>query len=336
MTSSAVRIGITGVGAVLAEQEVSTTQVQARVCATSGLDLPEGLFEQLTGIRTRRMALDHEYASTFAIQAGQDALKDAGLIPDEIDLLLYASASRDIVEPATGHIVQAELGTRAHCLDVTNACNSFLNGIDLARSMLLAGRARRALVVTGETPTRAARWQVDSIEQARASFAGYTFGDGGAAVVLEQVEQGGIVDVDAVAHSEHWEVGGVFGGGSRHPRGEEHTYFTGDGRLLREQFERVGADIVERTWQRTGMGWDDVKHVLVHQVTVPYLERFVAVTGAPPDKLIPIVESLGNLASASLGVQLARVHADLGPGERVLLVGLGGGISLMTMVLEGS
>lgn len=330
------RIGITGVGTALPAQEVTTADLQARVVAASGLDLADGLFEQMTGIRTRRVARDDEHASTFAVRAGRQALADAGVTVDDVDLLLFASATRDIVEPATAHIVQAELGTSAHCLDVTNACNSFLNGMDLARTMLIAGRATRALVVTGETPTRVVRWQVADLDQLLASMAGYTFGDGGAAVVLERVERGGIVDVDAVAHSEHWDVGGVFGGGSRHPRGDEHTYFTGDGRALRTVFEKVGPEVVERCLSRNGLDWADVKHVLVHQVTAPYLRRFVEVTGAPEESLVRTVETLGNLASATLGVQLARVHADLLPGERVVLVGLGGGVSLMTMVLEGS
>jgi 3-oxoacyl-[acyl-carrier-protein] synthase-3 len=76
--------------------------------------------------------------------------------------------------------------------------------------------------------------------------------------------------------------------------------------------------------------------VLVHQVTVPYLERFVAVTGVPRDKLEVTVGDLGNVASASIGVQLGRVRPDLDPGDRVLMIGLGGGVSLMTMVWEVS
>jgi 3-oxoacyl-[acyl-carrier-protein] synthase-3 len=102
------------------------------------------------------------------------------------------------------------------------------------------------------------------------------------------------------------EIGGVFGGGSRHPRGDEHTYFSGDGRALRTVFEKVGGEVVDDCLERTGLGWDDFRHVLVHQVTVPYVERFLEVTGCPEGKLVRTVETLGNLASASLGVQLAR------------------------------
>ena len=261
-------------------------------------------------------------------------LADTGTDPRDLDLLLFASATRDMTEPATAHVVQAALGSRAHALDVTNACNSFLNGIDLARSMILAGRARKALVVTGETPTRAMRPRLRSLTEARTAFAGYTFGDAGAAVLVEPVATGGILDVDSETHSEHWAVGGIFGGGSRHPRSEEHTYFSGDGRQLREVFERIGAGLIERVSARTGWGWDDYARVLVHQVTLPYLEQFVAVTGVPRDKLEVTVGELGNMASASIGVQLGRVHPDLNPGDRVLMVGLGGGVSLMTMVWE--
>jgi 3-oxoacyl-[acyl-carrier-protein] synthase-3 len=330
------RVGITATGYSLPEREVSTAALQARIEAASGLSLPPDLFTQLTGITTRRVAAGDEYSSTLAVRAAEQALTRAGLDPFDIDLLLFASASRDIVEPATAHIVQAELGTRAHALDLTNACNSFLNGIDVARTMILAGRARRALVVTGETPTRAMRPRLASRAQARSAFAGYTFGDAGAAVVIEPVERGGILDVDTETASEHWGVGGIFGGGSRHPRSEEHTYFSGDGQALRGVFEKMGTGILDRLRHRTGWEWRDYARVLVHQVTVPYLERFIEITGVPRDKLEVTVAELGNVASATLGIQLARIDTGLRTGDRVLLVGLGGGVSVMTMVWEKS
>ena len=336
MTSTVPRVGITAAAASLPAREVATGDLQDRIAAASGLPLPDGMFTQATGIRTRRVAADDEYASDLAVAAARDVLAEADLDPLDIDLLLFASATRDMVEPATAHVVQAELGSRAHALDVTNACNSFLNGIDLARSMILAGRARRALVVTGETPTRAMRPRLDGMAQVRSAFAGYTFGDAGAAVLVEPVATGGIVDVDAETHSEHWPVGGIFGGGSRHPRGDEHTYFTGDGHRLRGVFEKIGIGLIERVNHRCGLAIGDYARVLVHQVTLPYLERFVEVTGVPADRLVPTVGELGNIASATLGVQLARVRPELRSGDRVLFVGLGGGVSLMTMVWEVS
>lgn len=330
------RVGITAVGSCLPAQRLTTAHLQHRIGTASGFPLPRALLETVTGIRERRIARDDEYASTLAVTAARQALSRADLDPLDIDLLVFASATRDVAEPATAHIVADALGTIGHCFDVSNACNSFVNGIDVGRSMVLAGRARRVLVVTGETPTRSMRRRLDSLEQARSAFAGFTFGDAGAAVVLEPVERGGLLDIDSVTHSEHWQVGGIAGGGSRHPRGDEHTYFHGDGRGLRDVFEKIGTGIFDSLWSRTGWGWQDFTKVLVHQVTMPYLDRFIEVTGVPREKLEVTLPELGNMASATLGIQLARVAPNLRTGDRLLFVGLGGGVSLMTMVWEKS
>ncbi|GAA1077570.1 ketoacyl-ACP synthase III [Kitasatospora arboriphila] len=327
-------VGITAVGAGLPARVLTSQQLQDEVVAGSGLRLPERMFEKATGIATRRFAADDEYASTLALAAARNALDGAGYDPLDIDLLVYASATRDVCEPATAHLVQAELGSRAHAFDVSNACNSFINGIDVARAMILAGRARRALVVTGETPSRAMRRDPSGLADFRDGFAGYTFGDAGAAVVVEPVERGGILDVETETASEHWAVGGIPGGGSRHPRGDEYSYFRGGGKELRGVFEKIGGDILTRVAARTGLGWDAYARVLVHQVTLPYLERFVELTGVPEEKLVLTVPELGNVASATLGVQLDRIHGGLASGDKVLMVGLGGGVSLMTMVWE--
>jgi 3-oxoacyl-(acyl-carrier-protein) synthase III len=330
------RVGITAAGSYLPAQVMTSTELEERISRSSGVSLPLGMFGRSTGIATRRISRDDEYASTLALGAAREALAAAQLDPLDIDLLVFASATRDVVEPATAHIVQAELGSKAYALDVTNACNSFINGIDVARALVLAGRADRALVVTGETPTRSMRWQVTGLAQMRDSFAGFTFGDAGAAVVVEPVPSGGILDVDNESHSEHWSIGGIFGGGSRHPRGDEYMYFHGDGHALRGVFEKIVVGILDRVRNRTGIELTDYARILVHQVTLPYLDRFVELTGVPRDKLVVTVTELGNVASASLGVQLARVDADLRTGDRVLMVGLGGGVSLMTMVWEKS
>lgn len=330
------RVGITASGSCLPSRELTTRQLQDAVSAGSGLRLPDGMFEKATGIRTRRFVAEGEYASTLALGAARRALDHAGLDPLDIDLLLFASATRDLCEPATAHVVQAELGSRAHALDLSNACNSFLNGIDTARAMIMAGRSRRALVVTGETPSRAMRLDPGGLEEMRDGFAGYTFGDAGAAVVLEAVPRGGILDIDTETASEHWTLGGIPGGGSRYPRGDEHTYFRGSGGELRTVFEKIGAGILARVGERTGLDWDAYARILVHQVSLPYLERFLELTGVPADRLVPTVAELGNLASATLGVQLDRIHGELRSGDKVLMIGLGGGVSLMTIVWEVS
>jgi 3-oxoacyl-[acyl-carrier-protein] synthase III len=330
------RVGITAAGAYLPDAVLTTDALQQRVERDSRLALPRRLFETMSGIARRRVAAPDEYASTLAVHAARDALAQAELDPLDVDLLLFASASRDMLEPATAHIVQDALGSKAHAMDISNACNSFLNGIDTARAFVLAGRARRVLVCTGETPTRVMRPRLESLRQAREAFAGYTFGDGGAAVLVEAVERGGILDVDTENRSQHWTVGGIPGGGSRHPRGDEYSYFTGDGRALRGVFEKIGTEILDRVRYRTGLDWSDYARVLVHQVTRPFLDRFVELTGVPSALLDITVSDHGNVASATLGLQLTRIWPTLRSGDRVLLIGLAGGVSVMTMVWERS
>jgi 3-oxoacyl-[acyl-carrier-protein] synthase-3 len=288
----------------------------------------------MTGIASRHVAADHEQASDLALEASRKLFAAGEVDPSSIDLLLFASASRDMVEPATSHIVQYQLGTKAHCLDLTNACNSFLNGIDIARAMILAERARKVLVCSGEVPSRAVRHSIGSLEQLHRSFAGFTFGDAGAAVLVEPVRDGGLLHVDGRAYSEHWEIGGVFGGGTRYPRQEEWSYFHGDGEQLRLAFEQVGPGPVYEALEAAGVSMSDISRVLCHQVTVPYLHRFVEVTGIDPDKIFTTVDTLGNIASCTIPVQLAQVWGDLCPGEVVLFVGLGGGASLATAVWQ--
>lgn len=328
------RVGMTAAASYLPGVPIPTHELEDQVRERSpGVRIPRGLFQRMTGIESRHVAAPNEQASDLALSAARKIL-EGGIDSGSIDLVLFASASRDMVEPATAHIVQHQLGTAAHCLDVTNACNSFLNGIDIARAMIIGGRANRVLVCSGEVPSRAVRLHFGSLEELNRGFAGFTFGDAGAAVIIEPVESGGLLHIDARAYSEHWEIGGIFGGGSRYPRDEQWSYFHGDGEQLRLAFEKVGPEPVHAALGAVGLTISDVSRVICHQVTVPYLARFAEVTGIDPSKILTTVDTLGNLASCTIPVQLAHLWSDIQPGERVLLVGLGGGASLATAVWE--
>lgn len=344
------RVTFLGTGSYLPASRLTTVAVRQRIIDAGGVSLPRGFLHKMTGIDSRPVRADDEYASTLAANAARAAMRSAGIGAEAVDLLIFASASRDMIEPATAHAVQEMLGTSAHCFDMTNACNSFMNGIDVAAAMIEAGRASLAVVCVGETPSQSTRWDLRSREELVDHFAGLTFGDAGTAVVLGRAASGdttgaetaspaarslggtGLLYRSAEARSEHWQVGGIFGGGSRHPREPEWTYFRGDGRALREAFEVNGDAILRRTLRDTGTTYDDYARILVHQVTTGYLDHFVEVTGIPADRLVRTVDRYGNLAAATIGIQLDEAMRDLTPGDLVLLIGLGGGISLTTMV----
>jgi len=128
--------------------------------------------------------------SDLAVAASRIALEES---PGPIDLMIFASASQDLIEPATSHIVAAKLGLTAPAMDIKNACNSVINAMQVAE----------ALIASGQQPSHAVRWQVRDQEQFIRSFPGYTMSDGGPAVILEATDDAdtGILDSSFVAVS---------------------------------------------------------------------------------------------------------------------------------------
>ena len=333
-----VRAAISGLGYATPARLVTTAEVEERVRASSRrLPVPKGTLESISGIRSRYMVGEGEYASTLAVAAARRALADAGAAAEDVDLLVFASASQDQIEPATAHIVAAELGIRAPAMDVKNACNSFVDGLRVAECLIRTGEARRALVVTGETPTLAIRWSVGSLKELRRSFIGYTVGDVGAAAVLDAATDGrGIFYRHAHSVSEHWQIVGLRGGGSRHPdMAEEHRYLEGDGNRLRDAFTALDPDVVLRVFRETDTDWDDYALVVAHQVTVPFVDDLVRKVGLPRERLYLTIREFGNVSSGTLPLSLAKAREDgrVGPGDKVLMIGLAAGISVATMAL---
>jgi len=316
---------------------VSSAAVEERIAAASPrLRLRRGLLRGLTGIETRHYLPEDMQASDLGAEAARAALRSAGLAPRDVDVVLWGSASQDLVEPATAHIVAAKLGLACHAFDVKNACNSFLSAMQVATSLLGRGQYRKALVVTGETPSRAIRWAVEDSREFFAAAVGYTMGDAGAAAVLRyDAGSEGVFYQDFRACSEHWSLATLPGGGSMHPRGEEWTYFRGDGSALREAFVAAGPGIIDDALRSTGTQRCDYARVLCHQVTVPFLDDFCTVAAIPCDKLVPTIAEVGNVASATVPLQLARAlrAGAIRPGDQVMLAGLGAGLSLGVILM---
>lgn len=321
----------------LPEQVLTSADVEQRIAEASrahGFEPAPGIVEKLTGVRERRIKHPDDDASDLAVRAAERAMEQAGITAKDLDLIIFASSSQDLIEPATSHIVSMKLGSKAMVFDVKNACNSFMNGMQVADSLIRAGQYRRVLVCTGECPSLAVRWEIRDWEQMKQSFAGYTFGDAGSAMVLEARSDGtGIRYADFVAASHNWEICTLRTGGSMHPRDLEATYFAGDGNSLRDAFIELGPQILMELFAKTRTSFDDYDAILFHQVTEPMLDVFLQVSGVPEERIVRTVDLLGNVASATLPLQLARAIADgrVKRGSEVLWVGLGAGISVGVM-----
>jgi 3-oxoacyl-[acyl-carrier-protein] synthase III len=202
---------ITGVAAALPERVRSSAEVEAMI---EGFRPPARIVERVSGVRNRHVAADDEIASDLAVAASRKVLANTGTDPAGIDLLLFGSASQDMAEPATAHVVAAKLGLACPVMDVKNACNSLLNAVQVADALITAGQHDRVLVCTGEVPSRAIRWRVRDGAQFAESFPGYTLSDGGAALLVERSTEPGILHVRFTADSTAWDIGTLPGGGS--------------------------------------------------------------------------------------------------------------------------
>ena len=338
LTSTNSRVALTGIAAYLPPQQRSSTEVESLIAASSPqVRVPRGIVELMTGIRCRRVAADGVNASDLAAAAGHRVLDKTGIDPADVDLLIYASVSQDLVEPATANIVQEKLGTHGPVFDLKNACNSFLNALQVAEALIQNGTYRTILVTVGELPSRCIKWSVRDRRDLRLSFPGYTLGDAGAAAVLQPSENGrGIYYRSFKTASRFWNLGVIPGGGSMHPRGDEWTYIQGDGSQLKDAFFEVGPGILQDALAATGTACADYQRVLVHQVSMPFIRTFLEMSGVPQEKIVVTLPELGNMGAASLPVAfaLAEERGEIHRGDRLMWIGLAGGISMGVMLME--
>jgi 3-oxoacyl-[acyl-carrier-protein] synthase-3 len=332
------RVALLGVAAALPPQVRSSAEVEALIeeCSPT-FRLRAGMLASISGVQERRVACRNVECSDLAAEAAARALCAAGIDVADVDLLIFAAAGQDLIEPATANIVQEKLGTQCQAFDVKNACNSFLNGLQLAESLILSGAVKTAVVTSGEVCSRAISWRVRNFDEFKRNFPGYTMGDAGAAAVLGRSTDGrGIFYRRFITVSDHWRLATIPCGGSMHPRGEEFTYLRADGKRLKQAFIDLGPNLIPTMMREAGVTFSDFSRILIHQATVPYLHEMLEVTGIPLDLVECTVADLGNMASASLPVGYVQAvqRGAIRPGDRVMWLGLASGISVGMVMID--
>jgi 3-oxoacyl-[acyl-carrier-protein] synthase III len=250
---------------------------------------------------------------------------------------MFAAAGQDLIEPATSHIVQNMLGTRAPLFDVKNACNSFINALEIAESFVVSGKHKKVLITTGEKASISTKWNLRDRNDFKKSFAGYTLGDAGAAALVESSnDESGVMAYAGAADSSQWSAGTLPGGGSRHPRGDEYSYFQGDGAALKDAFEHLGPSFLRKFLRENNVSMEKINRVFIHQVSVAYLDSFIDALGIETEKVERTIQTYGNIAAASipLAMCLSLERGALKKDDLVLLVGMAGGVSLELMLLR--
>ena len=291
------------------------------------LGMKPGMLEKLAGVVERRWWPEDVSFADAAAMAGAKALAEAGITPAQIGVMINTAVCRDYLEPATAVAVHHQLGLPTSCLnfDVANACLGFVNGIQLASTMIDSGQADYALIVDAEgsrelheATLRRLEGPDTTVADVKAQFATLTIGSGSAAMVLGRADR----------HPEgHRIVGGVSRAGTEH-----HDLCVGDLDGMRTDSKRLfdaGLALALDTWNdaKDDFGWDGVDWFVAHQTSVVHIRAMAAALGRDPARFPVTLPQFGNMGPAAVPFTLAKNVDRFRAGERVLLLGIGSGLN---------
>lgn len=311
---SAIHATVTGCGAALPVGRLTNADLAAR------METSDEWIVARTGIRERRVAAPDDTTASLATAAGADAIKDAGLTPDDIDLLVLATATPDRVLPATSAYVHDALGLGGGAFDLGAVCSGFVYSLGVAAALVETGRAANVLVVGAEVLSRI----VDPLDRTTAVL----FGDGAGAAVLSSTRAGhGILGWDAGCDGSAAAVLEV-------PAGAAHLRM--DGPEVFRRAVRVLVDSATTALARAGACPDDVDVFVPHQANARIISAACERLGVPLEKTVVNLDRYGNTSAASIPIALheAVEAGRIGDGDVVLLAGFGAGMTWASAVLR--
>jgi len=317
-----VRIGITGLG-VHVPDKVMTNHELAGIVETS-----DEWIRERTGIRERRIAADDEALTDIALPAARAALEDAGAAAEEIDILVCATVTPDMMFPTSSALLANELGMpHAAAYDLLAGCTGFVYAVVQAYGMLASGLARRVLVVGGDVLSKILDWEDRSTL--------VLFGDGAGAVVMEPVERGGFIGFELGADGGGGEYLWYPGSGSR--RFEDPASFVKmNGREVFKFATRIMVHSAHGVLEECGKTVDDVDVYIPHQANKRIIDYAADKLGIPTEKTVVNVDRFGNTSSGSIPLALAdaRAQGRLREGALVLMTGMGAGLTWGSALIE--
>ncbi|MGH3023225.1 MAG: beta-ketoacyl-ACP synthase III [Gaiellaceae bacterium] len=321
VSGNGIAVGITGVGSYAPEKVLTNADLETMV------DTSDEWITTRTGIKERRIAAHEQAASDLALPAARQALEQAGVEPEELDLVIVATATPDMLFPATGALLADELGAkRAAAYDLLAGCTGFVYALAQAYGTVATGLSRRALIVGTEVLSKITNWQ----DRGTCIL----FGDGAGAAVVQPVEDGGILGFELGADGSGGPDLCVPAGGSRRPvtadaLEEEAQFIKMNGAEVFRFATRVMVTSAEELLAACGAGVDDVDLYVPHQANKRIIDHAVKNLGLDPDKVLLNIDRYGNTSSASIPICLAEAQADglLTDGTRVLMSAVGAGLT---------
>ncbi len=314
---------IVGLGAYLPERVVSNRDLERLV------DTSDEWIVTRTGIRERRMVAEGEAVVDLVERAGKAAMADAGVRPEDVDLLIVATATVEQPIPATSAIAQPRLGVvNAACFDLSAACSGFTYSLNVARQFIATGEAETVLVVGAECLTRYTDWSDRSTC--------VLFGDGAGAAVLKPAEPGkGILQVEWRTDGSLADIIAMPGGGCRFPPHsraaieERLPYIKMRGNETFKVAVRALTDISLAVLDKAGIGVSEVDLFIPHQANQRIIQAVGQRLGLRDGQVYSNVARVGNTSSASIPLAMAdaRDEGRLEPDDLVLVSSFGGGLT---------
>ncbi len=266
--------------------------------------------------------------SDLALPAAREALERAGVDPAELDLVIVATVTPDMMFPTTAALVADALEARdAAAYDLLAGCTGFMYAIAQAHGMVAGGLVQKALVVGGDVLSKILDFEDRSTL--------VLFGDGAGAVVLERVGEGGFLGFELGADGGGGEHLWLPGSGSRHF--DEPTRFVKmNGREVFKFATRVLVSSAQKLLERCGVAIEDVDVYVPHQANIRIIDHATRKLGIPEERVVVNVDRYGNTSSGSIPLALADAAADgrLGPGRLVLMTGMGAGLTWGSALIE--
>jgi 3-oxoacyl-[acyl-carrier-protein] synthase III len=321
-SANGVRIGITGLGVHVPERVVTNDDLAQYV------DTSDEWIQERTGIKERRMVSDGEALTDIALPAARSALADAGVDASEIDLLICATVTPDMMFPTSSALMADTLGApQAAAYDLLAGCTGFMYALAQAYGMLASGLSRRALVVGGDVLSTILDWHDRSTL--------VLFGDGAGAVVMEPVARGGFLGFELGADGG----GGVhlqFPGSGSRVFAEPEAMLKMNGREVYKFATRVMVSSATAVLNECGKTIDEVDVYVPHQANKRIIDHAVGKLGVPYERTVVNVDRYGNTSSGSIPLALADARADgrLRDGALVLMTGMGAGLTWGSALLE--
>jgi len=313
---------IIGTGSHLPEKVLTNADLEKIV------DTSDEWIRNRTGIRSRHIAAEGELTSDLALPAAQKALQSAGVAAADIDMIIVATTTPDMIFPSTACILQSRLGI-AGCpaFDLQAVCSGFVYALSTADLFIRAGQAKKVLVVGVEVYSRILDWN----DRGTCVL----FGDGAGAVVLAASDTPGILATRLHAdgrHKDQLSVPGSVCGGKVWGRPFVHM----DGGSVFRFAVRVFEEVAHEVLDQAGLKVSDLDWFVPHQANIRIMEATAKKLGLPVEKLIATVDHHGNTSAASIPLALDEAVRDgrIRPGQTLLLEGVGGGFTWGAVLLR--